>query len=41
MFQNKLILKNISNVDDIIEWMNSEYLNCNRENLKLKLHQAI
>ena len=41
MFQNKLILQNISNVDGVIEWMNSEYLNCNRENLKLKLHQAI
>ena len=41
MFQNKLMSQNISNVDDIIEWMNSEYLNCNRLNLKLKLHQAI
>jgi len=41
MFQNKLKSQNISNIDDVIEWMNDEYLNCRRVNLKLKLHQGL
>ena len=40
-FQNKLKSQNISNIDDVIEWMNEEYLNSKRKNLKYKLHQVI
>jgi len=41
LFQNKLLSLKIDSVDDIIEWMNGEYLHNHRENLKLKFHQYL
>tara|TARA_Y100000389_G_scaffold195557_1_gene227136 strand:- start:1281 stop:5243 length:3963 start_codon:yes stop_codon:yes gene_type:complete len=40
-FQEKLRKLNFKNVNDVIEWMNDEYLNNPRKNLILKLHQYL
>jgi len=40
-FQLKLMSLKISHVDDIIEWMDEEYLNNHRQNLELWFHQFL